>query len=133
MMFIYLLESNPEFLPRVDRIRKQMEARGDMLVTSVFTMGEVLTRPRRLGASEAVSSIKHFFQSGRIELLPFTAETADRYSVLRAEFKVSQPDAIHLASAAVAGVDVFVTNDRELQRLHVPGITFIVGLDGRVF
>jgi hypothetical protein len=42
---------------------------------------------------------------------------------------VSPPDAIHLASAAHASVDLFLTNDRRLQGLVIPGIDFIAGMD----
>jgi len=42
-------------------------------------------------------------------------------------------DAIHLACAAQAGVDVFLTNDQGLARQIVPGIQFIAGLDCNLF
>jgi hypothetical protein len=37
------------------------------------------------------------------------------------------PDSIHLACAAAARTDMFLTNDTQLlnRRLHVPGIQFI--------
>ncbi|HWE86930.1 MAG TPA: type II toxin-antitoxin system VapC family toxin [Terracidiphilus sp.] len=133
MIFIYLLEEHPQFAQKVERMQKQIESRGHRLVTSVFTVGEVLAGPRRLDAVRAVSAIKSYFQSGRVELLPFDFETADRYSVLRSSFNLKQADAIHLATAAVAGVDAFVTNDHDLLKLQIPGISFMVGLDGRLF
>jgi hypothetical protein len=46
---------------------------------------------------------------------------------------VKSPDAIHLGTAAEAKTDLFVTNDKQLQRLTIPGISFIAGLDGVVF
>lgn len=133
MVFIYLLEGNPQFLSKVQRILQQIEVRGDTLMTSVFTMGEVLTGPRRVGATSVVNEIKTFFESGSVALLPFDEHTADRYSILRSSFKVSQADGIHLATAAVAGADAFVTNDQKLWTLQIPGIKFMVDLDGKVF
>ncbi|HKF49085.1 MAG TPA: type II toxin-antitoxin system VapC family toxin [Terracidiphilus sp.] len=133
MLFIYLLEANPQFAPKVERIQKQIENRGHQLVTSVFAVGEILTGPRKTGDHDAVAAIQAWFRSGAVDLLPFTVETADRYSILRSKFNVRQADAIHLATAAVKGVDVFVTNDEHLQKLQIPGITFMVGLDGKVF
>ncbi len=35
--------------------------------------------------------------------------------------------------AGAAGVDLFLTHDKDLQKMHVPGIHFIAGLDGNVF
>jgi predicted nucleic acid-binding protein len=60
-------------------------------------------------------------------------EAADRYSLIRAETRVSQADGIHLATAAAAGVDLFITNDEKLQALAIPGIRFFADLDGKVF
>ncbi len=71
--------------------------------------------------------------SDEVEILPFSIEAADRYSMIRAESRVSQAEAIHLAAAAAAGVDLFITNDDELRKLKVPGIGFFVDLDGRLF
>jgi len=39
----------------------------------------------------------------------------------------------NVASAATAGVDLFVTNDPALRKLRIPGIRFMAGLDGKIF
>ena len=132
MVFIYLLEAHPQFLPKVQRILGRIERRGDTLATSILTLGEVLTGPRRTGDTDVVKSIKAYFLSGRIALLPFDIETADRYSILRSSLKVTQADAIHLSTAAVVGVDMFVTNDKSLWNKVIPGIRFMMDLDGVV-
>jgi predicted nucleic acid-binding protein len=133
MLFIYLLEANVEFGPRVRHIYQEMTKRGDTLCTSVFTLGEVLTGPQRLHADQRVSQVRDYFEHGDIELIPFTAKTAELYAKIRAENSVLPADAIHLASAADARSDLFLTNDRKLQRLQIPGIHFIAGLEGKLF
>lgn len=132
MLFIYMLEANPAFGSKARNILSQIMSRRDTLSTSVFTLGEILTGPRRRGSASGVSAVKQYFQSGVVEVLPFTAETADRYSAIRAANRVSQADAIHLATAAVAGVDIFFTNDKALRKLSVSGIKFFADLDGKV-
>ena len=132
MLFIYLLEANPVFGARVQRLHEGMMRRGDILCTSIFTIGEVLTGPRRQNDVVGVSRLKKFFGSKEVEILAFTIEAADRYSIIRAGERVSQADAIHLASAAAAGVDLFVTNDGKLRALKIPGIRFFADLDGKV-
>ncbi len=62
-------------------------------------------------------------------LLPFDAKAARVYALLRCDRSLQAPDAIQLASAAAAGVDLFITNDVRLQSKHVAGIQFIVPLD----
>jgi predicted nucleic acid-binding protein len=55
-------------------------------------------------------------------------EAAKIYAELRCE-KVKAPDAIQVACAASATVDLFVTNDERLQGKQVTGIQFIVSLE----
>ncbi len=134
MLFIYLIEGNPEYAPRVKSIHEEMVRRGDVLCTSVFTLGEVLTGPRKAGAQRVVDQIRQFFlESGQVEMLPFSAETADRYSIIRATAAASSADAIHLACAAESGVDLFITHDAKLQKLTIAGIHFITGLSTHLF
>lgn len=132
MLFIYLLEANPVFGKRVQRMHEAMLRRGDILCTSIFTVGEVLTGPRKRNDTAGVSALRRFFGGNEIEILPFAMEAADRYSMIRAETRVSQADGIHLATAAAAGVDLFVTNDEDLQGLVIPGIRFFADVDGKV-
>jgi len=132
MLFIYVLEGNPTFGPKARKILNQIVSRGDSLCTSVFSLGEILTGPRRKGSTSGVEAVKNYFLSGAIEVLPFTQTTAERYSIIRAANRVSQADGIHLACAAEAGVDLFFTNDHDLRKLSIPGIKFFADLDGKV-
>jgi predicted nucleic acid-binding protein len=114
-------------------IHERMEERGDRLCTSVFTVGEVLTGLYKRKALELAAQVWEAFRSPQIELIAFTPETADSYARVRAGHRVSPADAIHLASAANAGVDLFLTNDDRLQPLVIPGIHFIAGMDVNLF
>ena len=132
MLFIYWLEDHKAYAPRVQAIFERLSQHGDTLCTSVFSVGEVLVGPYRQRQTELAAKIKAYFLSASVELLPFTAATADRYAQIRATHRFSPADAIHLASAAEAGVDLFITNDAALHRIVVPGIHFIAGLDLRL-
>jgi predicted nucleic acid-binding protein len=132
MLFIYMLEANPVFGPKVRRILNQIVSRGQTLSTSVFTIGEILIGPRRRGSVSGADAVKKYLLGGAVEILPFNEAAADRYSVIRGATRVSQADAIHLASAAEAGVDVFFTNDSDLRKLSIPGIRLFADLDGKV-
>jgi predicted nucleic acid-binding protein len=132
MVFIYLLEGNPVFGKRVQHMHEVMLRRGDVLCTSIFTVGEVLTGPQKRKDVAATAALKRFFGGKEIEILPFTLGAAERYGVIRAEERVSQADGIHLATAASAGVDLFITNDEDLHKLVIPGIRFFADVDGKV-
>ena len=133
MVFAYLLEGHPVFEPRVRAAYDAMVQGGDQLCTSVFTLGELLVLPRRRADQTAITAITDFLRSGEVEIIPFNWGAAEQYSILRADTRVKAADAIHLACAIEARVDLFLTNDQELRRLRIPRIPFIVGLDGKIF
>jgi predicted nucleic acid-binding protein len=132
MLFVYWLEDNAAYTERIERIFSGMEARGDQLVTSAFAVGEVLVGPHKAGDADAVARIREGIQEVA-GILPFTGETAAQYAIIRARHGVSPADAIHLASAADARVDLFLTNDAELIGKVIPGIQFIAGLDVNLY
>jgi hypothetical protein len=45
------------------------------------------------------------------------------------KYRTSAANSIHLARAAAIGVDLFLTGDKDLRKLHIPGIKFIDGID----
>jgi predicted nucleic acid-binding protein len=65
--------------------------------------------------------------------LPFDDGAVSPFSRLRGKQKVRIADAIHLACAASAGIDLFLTGDGELTKLDVPGIQFIADFNNPVF
>lgn len=129
MLFIYWLEDHPQYAPRVDAIRSRMEQRRDQLITGAFTFGEVLAGAYRKGAPQLAEESRRLLRNVVAEAIPFTLETADRYARIRGTPGITPADAIHLASAAQAGTDLFLTNDKRLVGKIVPGIQFITSLD----
>ncbi len=61
-------------------------------------------------------------------ILDFDLKAAKIYARLRSNRSLRPPDAIQLACAAAAGVDLFITNDSRLHSIQVEGIQFIVPL-----
>jgi predicted nucleic acid-binding protein len=129
MLFVVWLEGNPEYKHRVREIHDRMEQRGDKLCTSIFAVGEILIGSAKAKDAKMRGIISEYFETSGVEVLPFNWGTAEIYSRIRAEHNVSPADAIHLACAAQARSDLFLTNDRRLCRLTIPGIHFIAGLD----
>lgn len=133
MLFVYWLEDNPAYVKRIQQILSKMEERRDRLFTSAFTVGEVLVGPYKLGSLDTGREIREFFESSFVEIIPYTLATADLYAKIRADQGVAPPDAIHLACAAHAGTDLFLTNDLGLTGKVIPGIQFIAGLNTNLF
>jgi len=132
MLFIYWLEDNPEFAPRVNAIRSRMHERNDELITGAFALGEVLAGVYRKGANDRASEIKTLLEQTISEVIPFTSDTADLYGRIRGALQIPPADAIHLACAACAGTDLFLTNDHRLVGKFVPGIQFVASLDTQI-
>ena len=128
-VYIYLLEDYGELSEKVAGIRHRMKARGDQLFTSCFTLGEVLVKPLEKGDGDLSRRYEKAISSTS-NLIPFDTSVAKRYALLRQDRTIKPPDAIQLACASAANVDLFVTNDRRLQGKNVVGVQFIVSLDG---
>jgi predicted nucleic acid-binding protein len=133
MLFVYLIEGNTEFADRVQAIHQRIDERNDTICTSVFTVGEVLTGPFKQGSADLAAQVQKAFRNPRYEIQPFTLEMSEWYAQIRASYRVSAADAIHLATAAQSRVNLFLTNDRRLSNLVIPGIDFVAALDVNLF
>ncbi len=127
-VFIYLFEDYEPFSSLVDAVWRRMIQRGDKLVTSAMTLGELLVKPSKLGQASLVEQYDRTIRS-RAQVISFDPQVAWRYATLRATHNIRNADAIQLACAAHFGVDLFITNDKHLHKLDVLGIGFITPLD----
>jgi predicted nucleic acid-binding protein len=127
-VFIYMFEGLEPQRCRMLEIRRRMLARGDQIVTSAMTLGEVLVKPTKLGQASLIEQYDRAIRSTS-EIVSFDAQVAWRFASLRATHTLRSADAIQLACAAHFGVDLFITNDLQLHKLDVPGIGFIAPLD----
>ncbi len=127
-IYIYLFEGVAPFEEQARTLRDRMVKRRDELFTSTMTLGEIQVGPRRTGnASWADKCRDAVLQTSTV--LPFDAKVADIYARLRTNPAIRAPDAIQLSCAAAAGVELFVTNDKSLHNLTIPGIHFITSLE----
>ena len=127
-LFIYLFEDYGMLSKAVARLRSKMLARGDQLLTSTLTLGEILVKPTERSDAELCRKYEHAISTAAT-MIPFDVTAAKVYARLRSERSLRAPDAIQLACASNANVDLFITNDERLQGKHVDGIQFIVALD----
>ena len=127
-VFVYLFEDYEPFSSMVDACWRRMIQRGDTLITSAMTLGELLVKPSKLGQVSLVEQYDRAIRA-RAQVIQFDASVAKRYAVLRAAHNIRNPDAIQLACAAHFGTDLFISNDKQLHKLNIPGIGFITPLD----
>lgn len=131
-LFVYLLEDKGELTERVVALRERMVERSDELLTSTLTLGEILVRPVEVGDERLARRYEQAITDAAT-VLPFDRTAAAAFAGIRRDRSIAPPDAIQLACASVAGVDMFITNDHRLSRKVVPGIHFIQPLANAAF
>ncbi len=80
-------------------------------VGSVLLLPEVLARPMREGSAAEVAALAGLL--GRLELRSVDPVTAEVATTLASGYRLRAADAVHLATAVVAGADRFITDNRE--------------------
>ena len=80
-------------------------------IGSVVLLPEVFSKPIREGATKQVAELARLLS--RLDLLPADGPTAELAASLAAVHRLRAADALHLATAVIAGADRFVTNNRK--------------------
>lgn len=79
-------------------------------IGSVLLRPEVLSKPLADGRHDEVALLTGLLD--RLDLLPVDVETAELAAALRGRIGLKTVDAVHLATAVMAGADRFITNNR---------------------
>lgn len=79
-------------------------------VGSLLLLPEVLGKPLRDGATDEARTLSGLL--ARLDLRPLELVTAELATVLSTTHRLRAADAVHLATAVVAGADRFITNNR---------------------
>jgi predicted nucleic acid-binding protein len=130
-LFIYLIENHGDLSERVAQLRKRMIERSDDLYTSTLTLGEILVKPIEAGNEVLGRRYEAALRQGAA-IISFDVDAARLYAGIRKDRTIRPPDAIQLACAAQARVDLFITNDERLSMKSIPRIQFVSSLQ-RVF
>ena len=123
--FIYLIEKHPIFFPAVEPVFQAIDAGSVQAVTSVLTLLEVLVKPIETKATALADDFRAAVSaSASLRVIDLDRPIAERAAAIRADHGFRTPDAIHLATASLAGANVFVTNDDGLRGF--PSVTVVV-------
>jgi predicted nucleic acid-binding protein len=125
MLWVYFFERNPQFHPATRAFMARCQAARCQFLSSYLVLAEVLVVPKRNHDVFTAMRYRRILQPSAVTMLPLTADAAERFADIRAYTRVKPADALHLALAASAGTDCFVTTDTKLHSLTIPGITHI--------
>ena len=132
MLFIYLLEGHPAFSARTQHLLDRAYRRGDSLYTSYLALGEIMAGAENSPQPRKAQIVRQTLDEMGFSYLPFDDGAVAPFSRLRAKQKLKIADSIHLACAASAGIDLFLTGDKQLVKLDVPGIQFIADFNAPI-
>ena len=133
MLFIYLTEGHPAYFQRVQQLLDRSYRRNDSLFTSYFALGEIMAGAEKSPIPQKAAGIRQNIEEMGFAFLPFDGGAVVPFSRLRAQDRLKSPDAIQLSCAASSGIDLFLTGDKQLTRLDVPGIQFIADFTSPIF
>ena len=124
--FIYTVEPHPAYAPLLLPLWQGMASGGLVVVTSELTLMEVLIGAYRKNDATLVTNDLETVGDALIRRTPIDQAVL----TLAAQFRGSHPslrtpDAIHLATAALTGCDVFVTNDKGLRNAPFPNVVVL--------
>ena len=125
-IWVYAYENDPTFGPAAQRFMQSLRSGKHRIAGSLFVLNELLVLPTRRDDTFTIASYRRLFAPPNLELLPYTLACSQTYAHLRAVDGVKPLDALHLATAAAARVDLFVTHDVKLLSRTVSGIGAIV-------
>ena len=127
-IFIYFFEDQGQKGKSARDLRERMLRRGDQLITSAMTVGEILVKPSQLQDLDLCQKYERAITATAL-VIPFDLNAARRFATIRLDGSLRAPDAIQLSCAATVDTDLFITNDTRLASRKVPGVQFIVSLD----
>ena len=111
---IYYLEGAATYKARATARLGALWAAGDTLVVSDLVRLECRLLPTRLGDAVRLADFDNFFAQPNIVFATFTRAVFDRATRILATHPFKLADALHLAAAAEAGCDRFLTNNSRL-------------------
>lgn len=118
---IYSVEHNRRYEPTLLPLWSAVSAGTLDLVTSELSVMECLVGPYKSGNAQVEAAYEQLFGSSVIRLLHVTLDVLRAAARLRATVpRLRTPDAVHAATAILAGVSLLVTNDPAFRT--VPGL-----------
>ncbi len=111
-ILIYLVEGNAALNELVLSAFREIEAHNITLYTSEITVTECLNGAYRAGLEELAQKYLELLSTEDfIVLLPVDIQVCIETARIGAEHRLKTVDSLHLASATLAGCQVFLTND----------------------
>jgi len=122
---IYTVEHHPSYGPLLDPFWQAASAGQVMPISSTLIITEALVMPLRNGNLALQAAYEVALFSADLQLVPLSQDVLREAARLRADIPgLRTPDALHAATALLAGCALFLTNDTGFRR--VPGLPLVI-------
>jgi predicted nucleic acid-binding protein len=112
LMYFYD-HSGPFNVRAVNRLAALAAAKNQIAVSDLVRL-ECRVKHVKTGDNARLAVYDAFFARADIRVVPITTAVFDRATIVRAAYNFKLGDSLHLAAAAVAACDGFLTNDTRL-------------------
>jgi predicted nucleic acid-binding protein len=117
-LFIYFFESNLRYAPLAEITLKGIESGKWKGSTSAITIMELTVHPWRLGQEQVAREYESVLANfPNLMIVDIDRHVARQAAQLRASYNISPADALQIGACLIDGAEVFITNDRRLERL----------------
>lgn len=120
LIFIYVINADPEFGPHARTILKLIELGLVQAVSSQLTYLEALASPKLQPAD--LAEIERLLDRSSVNFYSVDMSVLNQAAALRRRYGLRTPDAIHIATALNHKATHFVTNDHKILNKKIPGI-----------
>ncbi len=130
-VLIYLLEGSSALADAAGALLDGIAAGEGEGVLSTLAIAEIATGPARFDDVALVHRYAEELVSlENVRVVPMDAAIALEAALIRGAGNLTLADAIHLATARLAGATVFVTNDRRIGAIAGLGVAYLDDLGG---
>ncbi|MBI2448141.1 type II toxin-antitoxin system VapC family toxin [Candidatus Microgenomates bacterium] len=125
MVFIYLFEENKKYADICETIFDRISHGKNVAHISNLSLFEVLAGSYKKGL-DPKDYIQLFLNMPNLKIYPTNVAILNKAAQIRAKFGIRPMDSICYANAIYGRAKVFITNDRELQKIKDKSIKIIV-------
>ena len=122
--FIYSVERVEPYRTLLEPMWRKARSGEFGVASSDITVLETLVKPLRAGDEVVEMLLRSTFDAHEVSLIPATRELWEDAARIRADTRLTTPDALHAATALSAGCALFISNDADFRR--VEGLPVVV-------
>src|SRR5450759_169851 len=117
-LFIYHVENHPIYSPLTHELCSGIEMDERKGYTSTITLMEIIVKPLALGRQDIARKYEALLVNfPNLAMIDLDRDVIRQAARLRADFHLRPPDSLQVSACLLGGAEVFITNDRQIERL----------------